>query len=326
MTKNETKELYEKILNGGDLTFISYEKIGEVLDYVFTIGVKEYMHFVYKNNCSYLRTALYRREDILLILYYLAENYDERLMNFVANFIKDNECIEVYEVIAEFWDRNSVMRLIESCHKIGLEFPNVKMIDVAFKNMNSDSRELLFINLVASYTKPSERVYKLVYSHAKSTEHDGILLYLLDSINAPFDYIFAELVKKGDLHLMELNYQKWVEQNDFRAFLFEEFVYINNIEVDFDLRERKGLISSTILANNFINYFLILNYWSMDLKGGTKVAEEHKQFLSLYKSEDNSKDLMNLLNNLEFAMSCDQNYLEITQDMRHENKKRSLNK
>ena len=212
----------------------------------------------------------------------------------------------------------NLLGLIEAASLRGLLIPNEKMIEgINEKFDRSDNKRQLFA-LFLVYPKPNLIVYDLIKRYLSKTEDIMVYYTALNSVNAPFDFIFDYLLE-GSFFPKELDnlYQYWVKEKDFRAFLLEEYLYIHHIEVPLvSGRPRVGLLGSVLRDSNLSNYYLVLNYWRLALPLQSNDIPFNYNALRIYTKVDLNSALADYL---DVGSKLDNQYLELTAVKREDN-------
>lgn len=208
--------------------------------------------------------------------------------------------------------------LIDAASSRGLLLPNEKMIEVIKGKFDRNDNKRQLLELLLIYPKPNQMVYDLIKKYLSKTEYVMDYYTALNSVNAPFDLIFEHLLE-GSFFPKELDdlYQHWVKENDFRAFLIEEYLYIHRIEVPLvSGRPRIGLLGSVLRDSNLNNYYLVLNSWRLSLPEKANEIPLNYVALTLYTKIDLNRALANYL---DVGSKLDEQYLESTTIKREEN-------
>ena len=206
--------------------------------------------------------------------------------------------------------------LLEAASLRGLLIPNEKMIEVINDKFDRSDHKRQLLSLILTYPKPNQMVHDLIKRYLLKTEDITYYYLALNSVNAPFDFIFDYLLE-GSFFPKELDnlYHHWVKEKDFRAFLLEEYLYIYHIEVPLvSSRPRVGLLGSVLRDSNLNNYYLVLNSWRLSLP--EYGIPFNYNALRIYTKVDLNSALVDYL---DVGSKLDNQYLELTTLKREDN-------
>ena len=222
---------------------------------------------------------------------------------------------DLYEFMVSNFD---LLGLVDAASSRGLLISNEKMIEVIKEKFDKSNNMRQSLSLLLTYPKPNQMVHDLIKKYLLQSEDIMDYYTALNSVNAPFDLIFEHLLE-GSFFPKELGdlYQHWVKEKDFRAFLLEEYLYINHIEVLLvSGRPRVGLLGSVLRDSNLNNYYLVLNSWRLSLPEEANEIPLNYVALNFYTKVDLNRALANYL---DVGSALDEQYLEFTAIKREEN-------
>lgn len=224
-----------------------------------------------------------------------------------------------YQEILTYFDEDNYKDLYFYAHNYGLLFPTDPMVGEISKYFWQSEQQQTFFQMLLWYDKPNEQVYQMIKEYLRTCVNDKEYICALNSMNAPFEDIFTFFLEGGTSFpnfLIEM-YEGWIKNNDYRAFLLEEYIYLHHIEIDLpSFRPRLGLIGNILKYGNIMNYYLIMNYWKTFLfRCESFFPPVEAQFLKIYSQK--SLDLA-LSDYIYVGSQLDREYLEATALKREE--------